>query len=99
MTRYVYCYKNRISSTFLKPWTCEVSPKDIVEVVKVDFSNADETVLKGLEEDDLYFIGTFDTVSGTVCSAPEFILDAGELCKTILTLRKENPKDGGEEDK
>lgn len=79
MIKYVYATKNKKSGNFHDP-SFEVFPKDnAAEVYTVSAKEAPVQNHEVLKENEVYYIGTFDTKTGVLTPDIEFIIDLGSV--------------------
>lgn len=83
----VYCFFNNFGGFFGKPFLEVIEPDKYVEQFKQSLFGASVEVLESLKEDDLYFLGTFDNVTGELESNKEFLIHLSEHVGTLLSKK------------
>lgn len=85
----IFCYYNNLGSFFGKPFIeSNVSNKDdFKEFFRQQLFGASEHLLNSLIENDVYFLGYFDSSTGCIDSVKEFLFHAGELANQVLSVK------------
>lgn len=95
MKKYLYAYFNVLTCIFAPVQTSDIKPEDYPDHFKEALTSVEPKYLKTFLEDDLYYLGSYDSVTGEIFPAKEFVLHCGDLATLILEKRKAN-EDGKE---
>lgn len=99
MRQYIYAYYNRLAGFYGKPFFDNVKPEEFVPGFNQGLFGAPNEVLESLKEVDLYYLGSFDNVDGTIESKNDFLQHLSEIVAEIQAkknvgvnedVRKEN---------
>lgn len=93
----VYGLKNRLSGVFERPITEKYDIKEYPELLRQSLALADIEKLNIHKEYDLYFLGTFDSISGSITSSScEFVMSLEQLCNDYIARKggEVNGKEG-----
>lgn len=99
MIYHVYSLKNRLSGIYEKPFAEHFDSKEYPEMLTQALALADVEALNRHKEYDLYYLGTFDSVSGAIKSQPvEFIVSLEAICLSFISKKSvEKVSENGKE--
>ena len=90
MTLHIYAMKNRLSGIFERPFAENVDPKVYPELLAQSLALAPVEALVRHGEFDIYYLGTFDSKSGSLVSGScDFVMSLEQLCNSYINAKKE----------
>lgn len=88
MIYHVYSLKNRLSGIFERPFAEHYDSKEYPELLTQSLAVADIDSLNRHKEYDLYYNGTFDSVSGAITVCPvEFVISLEPICLDFISKK------------
>lgn len=101
MTKYLYGYRDRKLGAYSLIFPDVYDPEKEKVVIERALKTAPiDKNLKKFVDLQLYYLGSWDDVSGQIVSVlPEFLIDMGDYVAPLLDIEKEVIEDGKEEDK
>lgn len=93
MKLHVYTYYNKKASYYLPPFTSKNNVAEEIEELShgIPYVKAEEAIQ--LIDCDVYCLGTFDTIDGTLEYSKEFVMPLGDEIKKVLEGAKDGTKD------
>lgn len=93
MKKYCYAYFNKLGDFYGQPFFVD-HKEEFVAILRQNLFAAKKDELEALKEDDLYFIGEFDNVTGTFEAKKDFITSMSGLCSEVLVKKYGEKVDG-----
>lgn len=90
MIKHLYAYYNNLGGFFGSPFAVDNDAKQYLEIFNMSLYSQDRKTLESLCEDDLYYVGTFDTNTGIVESSKEFLIHVDVLAKAVIAKKYGN---------
>lgn len=93
MKKYCYAYFNKLGDFYGQPFF--VDHKDeFVKILGQTLYSAKKDELEALQEDDLYFIGSFDNETGEFKFEKEFVTSMSGMVAAVLSKKFGGSEDG-----
>lgn len=98
MIKQVYCYYNRVGGFYSTPFYLDHDIDKISGFLKYTLFYSDKANLESLQEDDLFYLGTFDTDTASFVGTHEFVMHIGDIATAIIEkkFKKEDDEENGE---
>lgn len=88
MMTYVFAYRNKLGGFYGKLFQSTLTSEVFIQQFQQEIFNASDEMLDSMSEDELYYLGTFDNLSGVFVSCNEYLLDCSALVKQAKVLKK-----------
>lgn len=86
MIKYCFAYFNKLGDFFGQPFFTDTKDEFVKSLYQGLYGLKQED-LETLNVDDLYYIGSFDNVSGAFTPAKEFACSMSGLCSEVLVKK------------
>lgn len=93
MKKYCFAYQNVLGGFYGTPFFVDHSKEEFVGLFTQSLYSADLKTLSSLKEDDLYYLGYFDNVTGSFVSEVEFVAHLSELVTEIIAKKSQVEKE------
>ena len=84
MIKYCFAYFNKLGDFFGQPFFTD-HKDEFPAILKQNLFAAEKETLESLKEDDLYYLGSFDNVTGEIKAEKTFIASmSGDVAEVLL---------------
>ena len=84
MILHIYANFNTLGSFFSTPVVEKITPEEMVKDYGQIVCGLDQASLNRLKECDLYYLGSYDNVSGKIEPKVDFLLHCGDICNKFI---------------
>lgn len=88
MIKYIYAFKNKLGGFYNSPFIENTKPEDYPEAFKQSLFCGPVENFERLKENEIYFLGSFDNITGVITACCNFVLDCGPVVELVKNLKE-----------